>query len=171
MTAPAIPTPGDLARRTPAPAPAPRPARTPRPVPAPSAATRPSTPEDRPAAADMARPGLLRPDEKLRPCLQQGIRLSRMRPESRLLALTLLGYVNFRSGLMLRHEPTPAELAAATGLTEGQVLVQLQILTQRGWLTRRHPTQGPRQDRMVYQLCVPQLILQQLRARDTHKTT
>ncbi|MEU9400593.1 hypothetical protein [Streptomyces sp. NPDC048242] len=163
MTAPAIPTPGDLARRTPTHRPTP----TPRPG---AAAFQPLAAEDLPAAADMARPGQLRPDEKLRPSLQQGIRLSRMRPESRLLALTLLGYVNFRTGLMLKHEPTPAELAAATGLTEGQVLVQLVVLTQRGWLTRRHPTIGPRKGQLVYQLCVPQLVLQQLRARRAPQT-
>ncbi|MGW3110525.1 hypothetical protein [Streptomyces sp. NPDC001091] len=158
MTAPVIPSPADLARRAHAAAPRPGPA----PVAAPT--------QDR-TAADLAGPASLQRGEHIRPMVQKGLRLSRMRPESRLVALTLLGYVNWRTGWMRQHQPTTAELAAATGLTEGQVLVQMEILIQRGWLARYHPATGPRQDELVYRLCIPQVVLQQLRDRSPDQAT
>jgi hypothetical protein len=156
MTAPAtprIPTPGDLARRRPAPA------TQSQPEPAVAA-----------TAADLIAPGQLGPHELFRQMFQQGIRLSRMRPEARLVALTLLTYANFRTGLLNKYQPEARELASATGLTEGQALTQIEVLTQRGWLTRRSPKVGPRQGQPVLQLCVPALVLEQLRQRRAAQT-
>ncbi|MFD6024527.1 hypothetical protein [Streptomyces griseoluteus] len=147
MTAPTIPSPGDLARRAPAPRPAP-------------AAPTPET-----AAASMIEPGELRKGDNFRVLFQQGMRISQMLPHSRLVGLTLSGFANWRTGLVMRHEPTPERLSSATGLTEAQVLVQLQILTQRGWLTRRRLTTGPRNGQLVFQLCIPRVVLEQLRNR------
>lgn len=161
MSAPAtsrIPTPGDLARRTPTQPPRPAALRT---LPTPAA-----RPEPAPVtAADLIAPGRLRPGEVLRQVFQQGMRLSRMRPEARLVGLTLLAYANFKTGLLNKYVPAGRELAAATGLTEGQALIQIEVLTQRGWLTRHTPSRGPRQDQQVLQLCVPALVLEQLRQR------
>jgi hypothetical protein len=165
MSAPAtprFPTPGDLARRTPAPSTAARP--TPH---APEPRTEPASPA---TAADLIAPGRLRQDELFRQMFQQGIRLSRMHPEARLVALTLLTYANFRTGLLNKYQPEARELASSTGLTEGQALVQIEVLTQRGWLTHRAPTRGPRQEQQVLQLCIPDLVLQQLRRRRAAQT-
>lgn len=158
MTAPArpsIPTPADLVRRT-----------TPAAVP-PAMAGAPAAPKPGPlpSIVDLASPGLLNPREVLRQMFQQGIRISRMQPEARLVGLTLLTYANFRTGLLNKHAPTPEQLAYATGLTEGQVLVQIQVLKQRGWLTERVLTVGPREGQAVFQLGIPGAVLHQLRNR------
>lgn len=151
MSAPArIPTPGDLARRAPTPA-----------------AQPPATPPAPATVADLVAPGVLRPNEIFRQQFQQGIRISRMLPESRLTALTLLTYANYRTGLLNKFAPSAEELSYATGLGKGQVLVQIEVLTQRGWLTHRTLGRGPRQGEAVLQLCIPALVLDQLRKRRT----
>lgn len=151
-----IPTPGDLARRTPRTTPSPATAqarsRRPQPTPAPGTAS---------PAADLAAPGRLRPDEVLRTLFGHGIRISGMNPNSRLVALTLLGNCG-RTGLANRLV-SPQQLAEATALDLAQVHVQLQILTQRGWLTTRAAQSGPRQGQMLLQLCVPQAVLLRVR--------
>lgn len=150
MTAPAqprTPTPGDLARRP-----------TAKPTPA---AKKPATVEESIA------PGELKPGEIMRQLYQQAMRISRMKPHTRLLALTLVGYANHKNG-RLTYEPTVAQLSYATGLSDGQVKTHLQILTQRGWLTRSRPRSGPRKDRLVGQVCIPALVLTQLRTRKAH---
>ncbi|CUW29659.1 hypothetical protein [Streptomyces reticuli] len=162
MTAPAIPTPAVLAHRAPAPL---RPA-------APAARTAP-VPQDRPRPAKRPRhsaPGNLRQREIFRQVFLQAVRISGMNPETRLVALTLLGYANFRTGLVNKHEHGPAGLAADTGLTEGQVRVQLTILTQRGWLTERALTTGPREGQRVHQLLIPDAVLAQVRNRHAAET-
>ncbi|EYT83972.1 hypothetical protein CF54_04155 [Streptomyces sp. Tu 6176] len=153
MTAPArIPTPGDLARRTPASAvPAPQPRAT-----APRAARTVT-------AADLIAPGRLRHGELLRHTYQRGMRISGMTPATRLVALTLLGYAHGKTGLLNKHAPNTDQLANATGLSAGQVRVQLEILTQRGWLTQHTPASGPRQGQHVLQLCIPAAALHQVR--------
>ncbi|MEV1020676.1 hypothetical protein [Streptomyces sp. NPDC050264] len=156
MTTPvtrSMPTPGDLARRTP------RPSLTPARAPQPRPAT---APEHTTSAADLAGPGRLQSDEVLRTVYQHGIRISGTTPHTRLIALTLLGNAHHRSGLVNRFV-NPEQLAAATGLDIAQVHVQLEILTQRGWLTTRAPHSGPRQGQQVYQLCVPQAVLLRIR--------
>lgn len=172
MSAPArIPSPADVARRT-NPAPATAPAITPAaapstPAPGPTAPPKPAPAQ---SAAGLVAPGQLLPHEVLRRMIQQGMRISRMRPEARLTALTLLGYANYRTGLVNKHLPDMQELAYATGLTEGQVRVQVEVLTQRGWLTYRVLGRGPREGQQVIQLCVPAHVLQQLRDRQPTDT-
>ncbi|MFJ2007049.1 hypothetical protein [Streptomyces chartreusis] len=170
-TTPRMPTPGDLARRQAPPRPAP-PASAAAPT-KPTVQTRP-TPrerEQRPVtAADCIAPGVLRPGERMRSLYQQAMRTSRMQPEARLVALTLLGYANFKTGVLNRHQPGTEQLAYATGLTNGQVLVQIEVLTQRGWLHLRTLTRGPREGQSVFQLCIPAFALQQLRDRAAHAT-
>ncbi|WP_330339366.1 hypothetical protein [Streptomyces sp. NBC_00557] len=167
MTAPAIPTPRDLAGRTPAvlrpAAPAPRPVPTAPPVQ--QAAPEPMPTAAEPKATDPTARGRLRKNEILRQVFQQGMRLSQMLPESRLLGLVLLGYADYRTGRTWRHTPTVAELSSASGLNEARVQVHLEILFQRGWLTTYTPAVGAQKKELVYQLCVPQAVLEQLRAR------
>jgi hypothetical protein len=149
------PSPADLARR-----PAPKPPTRPGPETRMQAQPRPVR------AADAIAPGKLTRTERLRPLYQQGIRTSRMLPEARLTALTLLGYANFQTGLV--HEkwrPTTEELAEATGLSSARVLVQLEVLTQRGWLYARVLKEGPRAGTEVLQLCLPAAVLEYLRSR------
>ncbi|WP_326729019.1 hypothetical protein [Streptomyces phaeochromogenes] len=151
-------SPADMAaRRTPQPAapPAPKPA----PVPAPPVET----------AASMAGPGTLRKNERLRSLFQRGIRISRLNVETRLTALTLLGYANFTTGLISpRFHPTDEQLSYATGLTVGQVRVQVEILRQRGWLKHRPLTQGPSAGETAMQLCVPAALLARVREQVAH---
>ncbi|MEU3683723.1 hypothetical protein AB0E99_22685 [Streptomyces sp. NPDC030592] len=167
MTAPAqprsFPTPGDLFPRPAAakPAPAPTPAPEPEPQPAPEPEREPAT------AAESIAPGKLRPSEVMRQLYQQAMRSSRLQPHGRLLALTLLGYADHKTGV-LTYEPTVAQLSYATGLTNGQVKVQLRVLAQRGWFTRRKARGGPRSDRVVGQVCIPALVLTRLRTRKAH---
>ncbi|WP_330349619.1 hypothetical protein [Streptomyces sp. NBC_00582] len=171
MTAPATrPTPAVFARRKPQPpaapsAPAPRPPR-------PTAAEAPAEPQsqDRPlTAADAIRPGKIRKSEILRPLYERGLRTSRMLPEARLVGLTLLGYANFQSGVLhAEFRPTPEQLADATGLTPRQVLVQIEVLTSRGWLRERTIAKGPNQGVSVLQLCIPVAVLQLLRDDREH---
>ncbi|WP_392967256.1 hypothetical protein [Streptomyces sp. LN245] len=155
------PSPADLAGR---PAPAPLTAKSTAPqgprMRAQAKGLRPLT------AADSIAPGKLTRRERLRPLYTQGLRTSRLLPEARLTALTLLGYANFQTGLV--HEqwrPTTDELAYATGLTAGQVLVQLEVLTQRGWMYIRTLKEGDRAGSSVLQLCIPAAVLEDLRAR------
>jgi hypothetical protein len=176
MSAPArprIPSPADLAHRngtrpgaTTPPEPAAvthAPDTVTEPAPAPAPKSSPAVPAS--SVAGLVAPGRLLPHEILRRMFQHGLRISRMRPEARLTALTLLGYANYRTGLVNKHLPDTKELAYATGLTEGQVLVQIEVLTQRGWLTHRVLGRGPREGLQVIQLCVPAHVLQQLRDR------
>lgn len=159
-------SPLDMARRKPRPPAAPV---KPKPAAAPPAPAAQPEPEPRPvSAADAIRPGKLRKSERLRSFFEQGIRISRMHPEARLVALSLLGYANFQTGqIHARWRPTPEELSYATGLSTGQVHVQLQVLTTRGWLTEHTLTRGPRAGTRAWQLCVPAAVLQQIRDRAT----
>ncbi|MDX3455089.1 hypothetical protein PV396_24630 [Streptomyces sp. ME02-8801-2C] len=124
-----------------------------------------ATPAPRPGSS--LTPGVLHRRERLRPMFQQAMRISRLLPNSRLVALTLLGYSHYETGLIRRH-PTTAELAYATGLTKAQVLTQVQILTQRGWL-RTNPLPAPAGiGQLAPQLCIPAPVLNQIRSRTYH---
>ncbi|MCL6733330.1 helix-turn-helix domain-containing protein [Streptomyces neyagawaensis] len=145
-TAPRVPNPGDLARR-PAPQPAP---------------ARPSTSG---TLADQIAPGRLHRKERMRTMFHHGLRYSRMHPEARLVALTLLGYAHHKTGMVFpRFQPTAEQLAEDTGLTAGQVQVQIHVLTQRGWLCTRRVTQGLDAGREGLSLAIPALVLEQVRA-------
>ncbi|MEU9149168.1 hypothetical protein AB0D59_01105 [Streptomyces sp. NPDC048417] len=160
MTSPAtrpVPKPGPR----PGPVPAARPPVLSAPTTAPSPSAAPT------AASPLIAPGKLRRDEVLRAMYQRGIRLSRMLPETRLVALTLLPYANYKSGL-IKHVPTPEQLAYGTGLARGQVLVHIEILTQRGWLTQQVLHSGPTAGQEVIQLRIPALALEQIRQKRDH---
>ncbi|MER6531189.1 hypothetical protein [Streptomyces sp. NPDC001508] len=168
----AIPSPRDLARRQPPkPTPPPAPSRhrpsRPAAAQAPATATEPEpTPAPPVTAADAIAPSRLREGERIRGVFESAIRISGMTPNTRLTALTLLSYANFRTGrIPTRREPSAEQLARATGLTASQVLVQLEILTQRGWLHRRAIKSGPRKGALVLDLAVPAAVLHQLRER------
>lgn len=144
-----IPTPGDLARTHP------RPAAT-------SQTSRPAAEQPRPqSAADLIKPGRLAPDERLLTTLHHGIRISGLAPYARLVALTMLG--STRADGSVRPYVTPAHLAASTGLDEAQVLVQLEVLVQRGWASRRTVTSGPHEGSRAFRLYVPEGVLQRIR--------
>ncbi|MGW0795142.1 hypothetical protein [Streptomyces sp. NPDC002692] len=105
-------------------------------------------------------------DQPLRALYLQGMRISRLNANTRLVGLTLIGYANFQSGLLRQdHMPTPEELSYATGLTVGQVLTQIEVLTQRGWLTECKPERGPNAGSTQLKLTVPVFVLSHLRAR------
>ncbi|MDX2520551.1 MULTISPECIES: helix-turn-helix domain-containing protein [Streptomyces] len=142
MTCPTTPrpAPGDLARR---PAPKP-PALTP---------------------AQAVAPGRLQGKERMRPTFHRGLRISRMHPEARLVALTLLGYAHHTTGVVFpRYQPSAEQLAEDTGLTPGQIDVQIGVLTQRGWLGTRRINQGADAGRDGLRLTIPALVLEQVRA-------
>ncbi|MER7971112.1 hypothetical protein ABTX35_19305 [Streptomyces sp. NPDC096080] len=148
MSAPAHPTPGDITRRA-----------------APATTPAASTPHAVPTDGGLTAPGVLRASEVFRQMFQQAMRISRMLPNTRLVALTLLGYANFRTGVLNKYQPDIAGLARATGLPKDVVEVQIRVLTQRQWLTRHVPTRGPRQGQEVLKLQIPAPILTQLRER------
>lgn len=59
---------------------------------------------------------------------------SGMTPHSRLVALALAAYGNYRTGHIPDHrQPRLHGLAKATGLSAGQVVVALRVLESRGW--------------------------------------
>jgi hypothetical protein len=136
------------------------PARAAAPVPALAADT-----QHAPAPAEAIAPGQLQADENLRSLLPRALRKSRMHPEARLVALTLLGYAHFKSGLVNnRNRPDIEQLAEDTGITTGQIQVQLHVLTQRGWLYTRLLTRGPHNGQPGLFLAIPSLLLEQTRA-------
>lgn len=87
-----------------------------------------------------------------REVFQRGIRTSRMTPQTRLVALTLATYASAGGDIPAEDQPGLHGLAAATGLSAGRVVVQLQILEQRGWLGR---SGGARYESAVIRLAVP----------------
>ncbi|MGW0821789.1 hypothetical protein [Streptomyces sp. NPDC002845] len=164
-TAARRPSPADLATRhnpptTPTPPPAP---------PVPAAAEEAAIPAPSPApdtASDIPAPGKLRDGEVMRSMYAQAIRISRLRPEARLVALSLLSFSNFRTGRIRACEkPGLRQLSYATGLTMDTAHEQVQVLTQQGWLRSRVLTVGPHAGEDVLQLCVPAQVLDHLRAR------
>ncbi|MEV1063425.1 hypothetical protein [Streptomyces sp. NPDC050263] len=172
-------SPLDMARRKPNPpaAPARKPtpaAAPPRTGPRPAAAVpaRPQPVDGMVTAADAVRQGKLRQGESFRTMLEQGVRISGMKPNTRLVALTLLGYANFRNGeIHARWRPTPEQLAIATGLTADQIGVQLAALTSRGWIHEFTLASGPRAGERCWQLGVPVAVLQQLRDRAARRAS
>ncbi|MFJ7049006.1 hypothetical protein ACIQVC_37210 [Streptomyces sp. NPDC101112] len=157
-TAPRVPTPGDLARRPAPPAP------TKRAQPVAARPGQPYTPRTLTPAEALA-PGRIGKRERLRNLFTHGLRISRMRPHARLVALTLLPYANDKTGLLTpAHRPTIEQLADNTGLLPAQVHVQLQVLTQRGWLYSRPIAEGPHAGKVGLCLAVPAGVLEQLRA-------
>ncbi|MFF7259513.1 hypothetical protein ACFZCL_04355 [Streptomyces sp. NPDC008159] len=177
MTSPArCFSPADMApRRTrpnppaqPAPAAAAAPGRQPEPAaahPAEAYTPRTLTP------AEALAPGRIGKRERFRNQFQHGLRRSCMHPHARLVALTLLGYANDKTGLLSpTYRPTVKQLADHTGLLPAQVQVQLQVLTQRGWLYSRPIAADPCAGTTGLCLAVPAGVLEQLRAARAKET-
>ncbi|GAQ64097.1 helix-turn-helix domain-containing protein [Streptomyces scabiei] len=153
---------------------------TPRPSPADMAARPPAPAKPGPVkdirspkltVAEAIAPGVLVGRERMRTMVERGMRISRLHPEARLVALTLLGYAHHKTGTVFpRFRPTPEQLAEATGLTTGQISVQIHVLTQRGWLCTRRITQGHDTGRLALALTVPALVLEQVRAARAAET-
>jgi hypothetical protein len=134
-----------------------------RPQPEPAKAPAPQPPTA--TVAESIAPGVLVGKERMRTMVERGMRISRLHPETRLVALTLLSYSNHKSGFIYRrYMPTAEQLAEATGLTDGQVQVQIHVLTQRGWLYSRRIPQGHDAGRTALSFAVPALVLEQVRA-------
>ncbi|MFF5001751.1 hypothetical protein ACFY3G_02890 [Streptomyces phaeochromogenes] len=156
-------SPADMARRPArpsAPQPEPRPAAT---LPTAAAQDAPSRPEE------LLTPGKLRDKERFRATYQRGIRLSRMTPNSRLMAHTLIWYSSHITGrINPSGQPSIDELSYATGLTIDQVKVQLSILETRGWLYFHTVNEGPNRGETTMRLAIPAHILEQIRARSAH---
>ncbi|MET7679361.1 hypothetical protein [Streptomyces sp. NPDC005423] len=111
-----------------------------------------------------AAPARLRKGETTRSLFQQGMRISGMNPHTRLLALTLLGHANFRSGVISpQFQPSDEELVAETGLTLAQVNVQLSVLRSRGWLVQHVSRNDGATDENRWRLAVPEHVLARLR--------
>ncbi|MFG3154257.1 hypothetical protein ACGF7W_19685 [Streptomyces sp. NPDC048219] len=115
-------------------------------------------------AADLLTPGSLLRGERFRPLYEQGLRGSAMTPHTRLVAWTLLSYASARTGdLPADRQPFLAGLVAATGLNPGQVVVQLRVLEQRGWV-QRDPASPHAYEQAVLRPVIPGYVLAQLRA-------
>lgn len=172
MSAPAtspIPTPGDLARRhdpTTATAEA-------VPSPATPAADREAQQpvwqrplyEPRPLTAEEAiRPGILTDTEYFQAVFRWCLTRSSLPPHARLVAHDLLHRASHTSGrLGPKNQPAVRQLAVATGLTEMQASVALNVLASRGWIAYR--PEVPEDKRSLYDLVVPALELERARGR------
>ncbi|WP_405925466.1 hypothetical protein [Streptomyces sp. NBC_00035] len=160
MTTAHRPSPADLARRPPhaepKPAPRPAPAATPHTAPC-------ETPRLSPQEA--IAPGVLRGDERFKPSYHRALLLSGMLPEARLMGYTLLWYAHHRTGrISPSFQPSREELAEHSGLTAGRVGVQLEVLRERGWLHLTPIQQGPRAGLPRFELTIPALYLERVRA-------
>ena len=167
MTAPALPhrpSPADMARRPLPQAPAKQAATR-------TAANRTSPEGDRPyeprplTPEEAIRPGRLFDGERFRAMYQRGLLISGMRPEARLVGHTLLWFANHLTGRISPNwQPSQQQLAEATGLDAARIGVQLEVLVQRGWLHLHRIAEGPRSGRPRFDLTIPALYLEQIRA-------
>ncbi|MCY0921869.1 MULTISPECIES: hypothetical protein [unclassified Streptomyces] len=89
-----------------------------------------------------------------RAAFEQGIRTSGMTPHTRLVALTLCTFASLSGDISRDDQPGLHGLVASTGLTAGQVAVQIRILEERGWVARLHGT-GHKYETAVLRLAVP----------------
>ncbi|WP_327403867.1 helix-turn-helix domain-containing protein [Streptomyces sp. NBC_01288] len=157
------PTPADLARRIPV-----------KPGPPTTAPSNPSTTAARPAkpsskraltAEEAIAPGRLGPDERFKSTFHLGLLRSGMLPEARLVGFTLLWYAHHRTGrISPNFQPSAEQLASDTGLNTASVGVQLEVLRQRGWLRLTPIAEGPRTGLPRFELTIPALHLQRIRA-------
>ncbi|WP_314411419.1 hypothetical protein [Streptomyces sp. DSM 40484] len=137
-----------------------------------------------PSPADMARrtkpprtpqesiaPGHLVDGERFKPTYHRGLLMSGMNPEARLMGFTLLWFANHKTGrISPNFQPSQEELAEATGLSAGRVGVQIEVLRERGWLHLTWIAEGPRTGLPRFDLTIPALYLERVRAhRASHK--
>lgn len=113
---------------------------------------------------ELLKPGTLVRGERFRPLFERGIRTSGMTPHARLVALTLATFASASTGeLPKERQPFLDGLTGATGLNRGQVVVQLRVLEQRGWI-RRDLTGSPLYEVALLRPVIPRLELARLRA-------
>jgi hypothetical protein len=141
------PSPADLARR---------------------ARPRPAEDGTKPAQLTPAKaiaPGQLAPGERFKTLYQRGLMISGMLPQARLVGHTLSLYAHHRTGrISPNHQPSHDQLAADTGLNPGSIGAQFEILRQRGWLQSTRIGEGPRAGKPRFDLTIPALYLEQIRA-------
>lgn len=118
-------------------------------------------------------PGRLADGERFKPTFHRGLLLSGMNPEARLMGYTLLWFAHHRTGrISPTLQPSQQELADASGLSVGRVGVQLEVLRERGWLRLVPISEGPRTGLLRFELTIPALYLERVRAhRAEHQTT
>ncbi|MGW5736968.1 MULTISPECIES: hypothetical protein [Streptomyces] len=154
------PSPADLARRA-RPQPA---APTTAPRSKPTAARHVRSAQLTPAAQAIA-PGRLLDGERFKTLYQRGLLLSGLPSHARLVGHTLSLYAHHRTGRVSpNHQPSFEQLAADTGLEAARIGVQVEILRQRGWLLLTRINQGPRAGRTRFDLAIPALYLERIRA-------
>ncbi|WP_335936659.1 hypothetical protein [Streptomyces sp. PTD5-9] len=121
--------------------------------------------------AELLAPAVLGRGERFRPLYDAAIRESGMNPHTRLVALILASFGNSRTG-RLPEQPGLHRIAAATGLSAGQVVVALRALETRGWMQRTGPA---RYEDAVLQPSIPAHAMPRLRtlhpARPTTERT
>lgn len=107
------------------------------PSPADLAASSPARRRAQSRLADLLAPAKLDPKARFRVEFGRAIRVSGMTPHTRLVALTLAMFGNYRTGhIVADRQPRLHGLAQATGLSAGQVVVALRVLEDRGWVSR-----------------------------------
>ncbi|BAU83320.1 hypothetical protein SLA_2393 [Streptomyces laurentii] len=101
-------------------------------------------------------------DGPFRALYERGITGSRMIRNTKLVALTLASHADWATGRIPQDvQPYLAGLVQETALTTGQVVVSLQILEDRGWISR--PSRRVRWDDAPIGLTIPAPILRRLR--------
>lgn len=163
-----IPTPGDLARRQhPPAAPAPVPAvaeAAPVPKDVPPVWQRPMYAPRALTAEEAIAPGVLADTEYFRAVFRWCLTRSGLPPHARLVAHDLLHRANSKNGRIgPGNQPFVQHLASATGLTDLQAGVALQVLHTRGWIAYRPENPGDKQ--ALYDLVIPALELERARGR------
>lgn len=142
-----VPSPADFARRV-----------------APAAPAVSATPL--PPIAQAIEPGKLGPNETFKPTYTWGLLISGMLPETRLLGHTILWYARYYDGhIPPTFAPNVDKLSAGSGLTPTRVQTHLEILRQRGWLRLTSIPTGPRAGSPRFDLTIPSLYLERVRAK------
>ncbi len=150
-------SPASMAAHRPAPS-------TPKPAPRPRAAAA-SAPRPLSAAEQAIAPGVLTTSERFKPTYHRAILMSGMQPETRLTALTLLWFAHHKTGsIRPTDQPSRQELVDSTGLSTDRIGVQIEVLRERGWLHLNPITEGPRTGLPRYDLTIPALYLERVRA-------
>lgn len=153
-------SPADMAARRPAQPGPPAPKPGPRPQ-----ATAPSAPGPLTAAEKAIAPGALAAGERFKPTYHRGLLISGMQPEARVTGFALLYFANHKNGRISPSvQPSQQELADSTGLSAERVGVQLEVLRERGWLHLHRIEHGPRAGLPRFDLTVPALYLERIRA-------
>ncbi|MFF9146347.1 hypothetical protein ACF1BN_15950 [Streptomyces sp. NPDC014861] len=75
-------------------------------------------------------------DEPFRRLWERGVTGSRLIRNTKLVALTLAAGADWTTGALADPRLSVGQLAEATTLTHGQVVVSLNAMEQRGWLRR-----------------------------------